>query len=166
MSIRSAGSLSSPRFWKIWIKFGDFEIIPYGVQKKKGVAVNNRPFSVTLTWIFIILNAIFWLALGIMIAVNTHPELPVPSLQKGIMAFLSITMAGILMALFVFLRKGNRIAYYLTVALFIVVSLLTIFDDVGLSDIFVLVLNLIPIALLIKDRNWYLKFQPQANVSF
>jgi hypothetical protein len=129
------------------------------------VPVNNRPFSVTLTWIFIILNAIIWLALGSIIAINAHPALPVPSLLKGIMAFLSISMAGILGILFVFFRKRNRIVYYLTIAFFVAVSLLTIFDDVGFSDIFVLVLNLIPIVLLIKDRNWYLKLEPQPEIS-
>jgi hypothetical protein len=77
------------------------------------------------------------------------------------MAFLSLVMAGILFGLFIFIRKQNRIAYYLTLAFFIFNVLLTIFDDVGLADLFVLVLNIIPIVLLVKDRTWYLKVYPQ-----
>jgi hypothetical protein len=122
-----------------------------------------RPFSVTVTSIVIVLNALIWLVLGIIIAVNAHPALPVPRELKAILAVLSILMAGILTGLFVFLLKGNRVAYYLIIAFFFVVSILTIFDDVGVSDIIVLVLNIIPIILLIKDRNWYRRVQPQAN---
>jgi hypothetical protein len=122
-----------------------------------------RPFSVTVTSIVIVLNALIWLVLGIIIAVNAHPALPVPPELKAILAVLSILMAGILTGLFVFLLKGNRVAYYLIIAFFFVVSILTIFDDVGVSDIIVLVLNIIPIILLIKDRNWYRRVQPQAN---
>jgi len=127
--------------------------------------MNNRPFSVTLTWILINLNAAIWLGLGIIIAINAHPALPVPTALRGILALLSIAMGGILVALFVILRKGSRIAYYLSVAFFVTVALLTFIDDVGLVDIFVLILNLIPIALLIKDRTWYLKVLPHTNVS-
>jgi hypothetical protein len=95
--------------------------------------------------------------------VNAHPALPVPLELKAILAVLSIFMAGILTGLFVFLLKGNRVAYYLIIAFFFVVSILTIFDDVGVSDIIVLVLNILPIIILIKDRNWYRRVQPQAN---
>jgi hypothetical protein len=127
------------------------------------VPVNNRSFSITLARIFIILNALIWLALGIIIALNVHPALPVPTTMKAIIAIISIAMAGILILLFFFLQKGNRMAYYLTIAFFGFVSILTIFDEVGLSDVFILVLNLIPIVLLIKDRTWYLKAQLRAD---
>ncbi len=122
-----------------------------------------RPFSVTVTSIVIVLYALIWLVLGIIIAVNAQPALPVPPELKAILAVLSILMAGILTGLFVFLLKGNRVAYFLIIAFFFVVSILTIFDDVGVSDIIVLVLNIIPIILLIKDRNWYRRVRPQAN---
>ena len=122
--------------------------------------MKNIPLSVILTTIFVILNALIWLALGIIIAVNALPSLPVPPEIKMMMALLSIAMAGILLGLFILLHRGNRVAYYLTVAFFIFVSVLTIFDDVGLADIFVLVLNLVPIGLLIKDRKRYLTAQP------
>ena len=82
--------------------------------------MKNRPISVTITPIFIFLNALIWLALGIIIAVNAHPALPVPPELKAIMAFLSIVMAGILVGLFVLsYDRGNRMAYYLTIAFFI-----------------------------------------------
>ncbi len=127
--------------------------------------MNNRPFSMSLTSAFIILNALIWLALGIVIGVNAHPALPVSTELKWIMAILSVVIAGILVCLFIFLHRGSRIAFYLMVVLLGFVAFLTIFDDVGLSDIFVLVLNLIPIILLIKDRKWYLKVETQPYTS-
>ena len=74
-------------------------------------------------------------------------------------------MAGIILVLFIFLNRRNRSAYYLTLAIFIFTALLTIFDDVGLSDIVVLALNIIPIVLLIIDRAWYLKTKSPINQS-
>ena len=127
--------------------------------------MNNRPFSVTLTSILIGLNALIWLTLGIIIVVNALPALPVPPTLKWIMALLSIGMAAVLLGFFIWLQKGNRAAYYLILAFFAVTSLLTIFDDVGLSDIVVLILNIIPIILLIKDRTWYLQKKPEIDHS-
>jgi hypothetical protein len=126
--------------------------------------VNKRPFSVKLTLVLIVLNSLIWFALGIIIVLNVHPALPDSPTMKGIMAFLSIAMAVILIVLFVLLQKGNRSAYYLLVAFFGFVSILTIFDDVGLSDVIVLSLNIIPIVLLIKDHKWYRPSPSKANV--
>lgn len=123
--------------------------------------MTKRPLSVTVTLVFILLNILVWLVLGITIAVNAHPAIPDVPLMKGIMAFLSLAIAGILLGLFIFVLKHGRIAYYLTLAFFVVASLLTIFDDVGLSDIVVLIINIVPIVLLIKDRAWYLQVNPQ-----
>lgn len=119
--------------------------------------MSNRPLTVTITLVFILLNVLIWLVLGIVIAINAHPALPVPPLMKGTMAFLSIVIAGILAALFFFIRKRNRIAYILILAFFVFTALLTFFDDVGWSDLVVLVINIVPIVLLIKDRTWYLQ---------
>ena len=118
--------------------------------------MNNRPFSVSVALIFIVLNALVWLALGIIIAANAHPAMSVPPIIKGAMAFLSITATAVLLGLFFFLGKRSRIAYFLTLAFLAVASLLTIFDQFGWSDLVVLIINLIPMFLLIKDRRWYL----------
>jgi lysylphosphatidylglycerol synthetase-like protein (DUF2156 family) len=134
-------------------------------MSQNGFHVNNRPLTVTITLIFIALNILVWLALGIIIAVNALPGLPDLPILKGIMAFLSLAMAGILIVLFIFLLRGSRIAYYLILALLIFTALLAIFDEVGLSDLVVLIINIIPVVLLIKDRPWYLQAKPQTKVS-
>ncbi|MFZ2096958.1 MAG: hypothetical protein WAV05_09990 [Anaerolineales bacterium] len=117
----------------------------------------KRPISVTVTFLLILVNALIWLVLGILIVTNAHPAIPDQPLVKGIMAVLSLMAAGILLALLLSIRHRNRIAYFLTLAAFIITALLVFFDDVGVSDLIVLLLNLIPVVLLIKDRAWYLQ---------
>ena len=59
--------------------------------------MSKHPLSVSTTLIFIILNALVWLALGVIIALHVHPALPDNPLLRGIMAFLSFGAAGILL---------------------------------------------------------------------
>jgi hypothetical protein len=123
--------------------------------------MTNRPLTVTINLIIILLNILVWLALGILIAINAIPGLPDAPAMKGIMAFISIVIACILSGLTYFLLKHNRTAFFLTLAFFIFTSVLTIFDDVGLPDVIFLVISLIPVILLIKDRVWYFQVKPQ-----
>ena len=76
------------------------------------------------------------------------------------MAFLSLAIAGLLLGLSFFLGQRRQIAYFLSLGLLIITSILIIFDDFGVVDLVVLVINLVPIALLIKDRDWYLQPRP------
>jgi hypothetical protein len=125
--------------------------------------MDTHPRSVTAMSVFIILNIIFWVAYGVIVVFNLHPALPDQPLIKGIMAILSFAAAGFLLWAFVFLKRHNRVAYYLALAFFCVAILFTIFDEVGWIDLIVLAINVIPLILLIKDRGWYL--QPQHHAT-
>ena len=125
----------------------------------------HRPVTVTVTLVIILLNALIWFILAIIIAANAHPGLPDLPATKGIMAFISISMAGISLGLTYFTYKHSLKAYYLILAYFVFTSILVIFDDIGLSDIIVLIISLIPIILLIKDRAWYLQLNPKIEES-
>ena len=122
----------------------------------------RRPLSVSATLTFIILNALVWLALGVTIVLHVHPALPDNPLIRGIMAFLSFGAAGILLGLLIFLGKRSRIAWFITLGFLAITCLLTLFDQFGLSDLVVLVIIIIPIFLLVKDRAWYLQGKPVA----
>ena len=93
--------------------------------------MTKRPLTVIVTSIFVLLNLLIWLALGILIATNLHPAKSLPSGTRGIMAFLSFAIAAVLLGLFIFLNKGSRTAYYLILAFFTFTAVLTFFDDVG-----------------------------------
>ena len=115
------------------------------------------PISATFTLVFILLNALFWLGFGIIIALDLHPALPNQPFIKTIMTFFALGISGIMVGLFIFLRKRNQITYYLTVGILAGIALLTIFDEFGVADLIVLIINLVPLILLIKDRDWFLQ---------
>lgn len=124
--------------------------------------MSKRPLTVNICLLFILLNALVWLVLGILIAVHAHPGLPdLPYISAGMVA-ISLLFTACLVGLAFFVARRNHRAYYLAIAFFAGTALLTFFDDVGYSDLVVVGLNLIPILLLIKDRRWYLLTQPQA----
>ena len=111
------------------------------------------------------LNILFWLVLGVIIAINRHPSLPVPSQMKAILAGMSIGMAVILSILFFFILRRSHRAYYLSLVFFAMTAFLTIIDEVGYSDIIILILNVLPIILLVTDRKWYLQDRPSVQES-
>ena len=122
--------------------------------------MTRPPLSVPVNLIFILLNTLIWLALGLIIALHAHPALPDKPIIQGGMAFMSFCAAGILLGLFFFLRKQVRLAWFAALGFLAFTCLLTIFDDFGWADLIVLVLNLVPMILLIKDRSWYLQGKP------
>jgi hypothetical protein len=72
------------------------------------------------------------------------------------MAILAFANAGILIGLLIFLRRRNPFAYAITMGFLTVIAFLTITDEFGWADLGVLLITLIPLILLIKDRSWYL----------
>jgi lysylphosphatidylglycerol synthetase-like protein (DUF2156 family) len=115
----------------------------------------NRPRSVTAALVFILLNALIWLALGMMIALQLHPALPENPLIRAVMAGLCFGAAVILLELFFVLRQRSRLAWYLAQCFLVLTCLLTLFDQFGWTDLVVLVINLVPIVLLILGRDWF-----------
>jgi hypothetical protein len=115
-----------------------------------------RPRSISVAWVFVGLNALVWLAFGLIVALDLHPSLPDQPLVKGVLAVLALGCAGALLGVLVFLIKRSRAAYFMATGLLAVTATLFAFDDFGLTDFVVLVINLVPLVLLIRDRAWYL----------
>jgi hypothetical protein len=118
--------------------------------------VHKRPVTVTTCLILMFLSALTWLSLGIIIAVGLHPAIPQTPAVKAGMTSGSIAAAGTLAGLAILLARRLRHAYYLSLAALSVSALAILFDDVGWVDLIALLLNLVPLFLLIKDRGWYL----------
>lgn len=64
----------------------------------------------------------------------------------------------------VYIGKRNRIAFYLSMFLLAIVAILSVTDQFGLLDLLSLLISLIPLVLLLKDRNWYLQRNVTAPV--
>jgi hypothetical protein len=119
--------------------------------------VPKRPHTVTACLILMLLGALTWLALGIIIATGIHPAIPDSPAVKAGMASGSIAAAGTLAGLVILLARQFRHAYYLSLAALSLSALVILFDDIGWVDMTALILNLVPLFLLIRDRAWYLQ---------
>ena len=126
--------------------------------------MNTRPRSVTAAFLLILVNIFIWFGFGILVAGHLHPALPDQPFVQTMMALLAFAIAAVLAALYFFLARRSRVAYFLTLGLLAAVSLATFFDDFGWSDLAVLLLNLAPVALLIKDRAWYWRSVDKAPI--
>jgi hypothetical protein len=125
--------------------------------------MSKPPVLASVGLLLLRINALLWLAFGILTASGAHPGIPdTPFIRWG-MASLAIGGALLLLTLDHFLRKHSRVAYVGTLALlsFIAISLLA--DQFGLADLAVLILTAAPILLLAKEHDWYL--QPPAPVA-
>lgn len=113
--------------------------------------------SVLITRGFILLNAIIWLTFSIIVATGMHPALPDSEFYKWLMAISAFVSATFLLLLYFLLKNKSKIAFFLTIAFLILIALLTMMDDLGWIDFLVLVVTLIPVVILIKEREWFLK---------
>jgi hypothetical protein len=117
--------------------------------------MEKRPAVFTVALGFILFNILIWLVFAVLILIGIHPFGMLSFALRGILAALAVLASGTLFALFVLLRKRNRIAYYLTLVALVGLVLLTFMDQVGLVDLAYLVLALTPFVLLLINRRWY-----------
>ena len=54
------------------------------------------------------------------------------------------------------MRRRSRLAFNAAAALLALIAVLSITDQFGLADLVSLLLSLVPLVLLLKDRTWYL----------
>jgi len=122
--------------------------------------MTKPPSTVTAAHFLLLLNALVWLVFGIIVAAGLHPSMPESDVFRWTMAVLALLTTSVLLGLWVFLRRRSGIAYYLTIGLLVVLSILTVTDEFGLPDLMVLIIIAAPLVLLIKDRAWYLRRNP------
>jgi hypothetical protein len=118
--------------------------------------MEKRPVVFSVSLGFILLNVFIWLVFAVVVLIGMRPFGMLSIGLRGILAALAVLASGTLFALFVLLRKQNRIAYYLTLVALVGFILLTFMDQVGLVDLAYLVIALTPFVLLIISRRWYL----------
>ena len=116
-----------------------------------------RPLSITVTLVLILISALIWLTLGIMIALGAHPAIPNQPAVRAVLASGSMAAGGVLIGLLILLAKRVRVAYIWGLVAMTASSLAVFFDDVGWTDLVFVILNLVPLCLLVKDRAWFLQ---------
>jgi len=123
-----------------------------------GRVMNRPPVSVLVTLILILLNAAFWLGFAILVAAGAIGSIPSASVIQWVMAILALVSAVALAGIAFFLRRRNRFAFYFGLALLALIAVLSIADQVGLLDLFTLLVNLVALGLMVRDRGWYLQW--------
>jgi len=119
--------------------------------------MSTRPLTVWVGLSFILLNALLWLAFGVVTLVRLDPGPVIPDEMRGFMSMAAFAITAILLGSLFFLFKRNRTVYTITIVSFALISLAIFFDDVGWSDLVFLGISLVPLILLIIDRKWYLR---------
>lgn len=102
-------------------------------------------------------NACLWLVFFLIVAVGVHPSYPPGSIYHFPMALVALAGAGTLFALAELLRRRGRAIYWASVGLLAALILAGVFDQVGLADLAFMAITLVPLALLIRNRKWYLQ---------
>ncbi len=113
----------------------------------------KKSFQITL--IFILVISIFSFGFSVIVASGFHPALPDSQLYQWIMAGLAFLTAVFLLIQLFLLKAKIKLAYFFIIAFLIFLAILTIMDDLGVIDFLVLLVTLLPVILLIKDRKWY-----------
>lgn len=70
---------------------------------------------------------------------------------------MAIGCGVVLLTLDHFLRRHSRVAYVGALALLSAIAISLLADQFGLPDLVVLVLTVVPILLLVRERGWFLQ---------
>jgi hypothetical protein len=118
--------------------------------------MNRPPKSVFITFSLIIIDAVFWLAYAFIMALGGIRSIAVSSVAKWVMTILALGSSTALLGTTFFLWRRNQFAYYFGLVILVIIAVLSITDEFGLLDLFSLLISLIPLVLMVKDRAWYL----------
>ncbi len=117
--------------------------------------MRQPPVTTRLTIMLLYLTALVWQCFGLLAIFNMIPTIPAGPV-RWIIGFLAIGCSIILTGITYFLNRHNRLAYNGTVGLMVLIIIASFLDDLGLSDIVLIVVDLTILGLLLKDRAWYL----------
>lgn len=109
-----------------------------------------------ITSILLILHAVIWFGFGIAVLLRLHPALPADPLWVGLMGGSAFAAAAIFILLPIFLQKRSKPAFYCSVAFLGMVAMVTVLDDVGLSDLMYLAATILPLVLILVNKKQYL----------
>ena len=117
----------------------------------------SQPTILRLARALILLDGVLWLAFASIIAAGVHPSYPRGSDFLWPMAAGGLLGAIVMLGIARLLRNPSRLAYWASVAVLAGMLLAGLFDQVGLADVAFMSLTLVPLALLVKERAWYLR---------
>ena len=126
------------------------------MNQDKNMRPSTIPLTVRFTLIFFLVIAVLWFIFSLFVVMGGNITYFQIGAFRWIMAGLTFLASIILLVLWYFLHRRFRPAWYISILLLAAMILAGFMDELGLIDYAFIILYLIPLALLIKDRKWYL----------
>jgi uncharacterized membrane protein len=126
-----------------------------GRISNKITRLSKHPKLVDLTILFLLVNSILWVTFGLYIALGFHPAIPDNEMVKWIMVVLSIVCGILFAGSMFFLLRHNNFAFYFVCVQLCAILVLTITDQIGISDLIVFLFTLATLINLIANRKWF-----------
>jgi hypothetical protein len=123
--------------------------------------MNEHKPSIRATKYLLFLNALIWLGFSLIVVLGVHPAMPQSRAISLLLAGLAFMASAVLLILTITLRKF-RLAYYMILTVLGTMAVLSITDDFGIADLVFLLVTMATIALLIRDRRWYLREEAES----
>lgn len=98
-----------------------------------------------------------WTLLAIILAAGFHPAVPEAGFYRWGLTTLSMLAGVVLLIGYQRMVRRGGLATYGVIGVLASISLLTIVDQFGFVDLLVLLIHLLALSLLIKDRRFYLR---------
>lgn len=114
------------------------------------------PLTVKITLALVLITAAFWFLFSLTVVLGGHVSYNQLGVYRWLMAGLTFLVSLFLLALRHFLRRQFKPAWIVGVLTLTAMLLAGFMDELGWMDYIFIVLTLVPLALLIKDRQWYL----------
>ena len=119
--------------------------------------MRDSPRSTTAAHSLILINALFWLLFALFAALGVLPgNLSVGPL-RWVLAILALGTSATLGFLVFLLNRRKKAAFYIVLGELTLIGTLSITDEVGFLDLFVLIVSFAAIVLIFMNRSWYLK---------
>ena len=118
--------------------------------------MSHLPSTVRLTLALLWLDSFVWLGFALVTAFAAHPSYGAASAYRWPMVSIAVLIAAALAGLAIWLGRRKRPAFWLALAFLAALTIAPVFDQFGLADLAFVVATALPLALLLKDRAWYL----------
>ena len=109
-----------------------------------------------ITLALVLITAAFWFLFSLTVVLGGHVSYNQLGVYRWLMAGLTFLVSLFLLVLRHFLRRQFKPAWIVGVLTLTAMLLAGFMDELGWMDYIFIVLTLVPLALLIKDRQWYL----------
>lgn len=119
--------------------------------------MKTLPKSVVFTLALILLNAVFWLGYTVITVLGGTHLTSVPVVVRWLIFLLALGSSVLLTGIALLLKRRSRWGFYAGVLMLTLIAVLSITDEFGVLDFFSLLISLVPLGLMLKDRGWYLK---------